>query len=71
MFGTASIVPCAGAHPHQVLTVYYAVEHTVRFELTVLGICSPLHWATLPRVHVVWYTVRDSNSCSRRERAVS
>lgn len=24
------------------------LEVGVRFELTVLGICSPLHWATLP-----------------------
>jgi len=24
------------------------LEVRVRFELTILGICSPLHWATLP-----------------------
>jgi len=24
------------------------LEVRVRFELTALGICSPLHWATLP-----------------------
>ena len=24
----------------------------MRFELTVLGICSPLHWASLPPVHM-------------------
>jgi hypothetical protein len=27
------------------------LEHRVRFELTVLRICNPLHWATLPPVH--------------------
>jgi hypothetical protein len=27
------------------------LEQRVRFELTVLGICSPLHWATLPPLH--------------------
>ena len=24
------------------------MEQRVRFELTVLGICNPLHWASLP-----------------------
>lgn len=28
------------------------LEHRVRFELTVLGICNPLHWAALPPVHI-------------------
>jgi hypothetical protein len=27
------------------------LEQRVRFELTVLGICSPLHWASLPPLH--------------------
>jgi hypothetical protein len=30
-----------------------ALEHRVRFELTGLGICSPLHWASLPPVHIM------------------
>ncbi len=28
------------------------MEQRVRFELTILGICSPLHWASLPPLHV-------------------
>ena len=28
------------------------LEQRVRFELTVLGFCRPLHWATLPPLHV-------------------
>ena len=28
------------------------LEHRVRFELTVLRICNPLHWASLPPVHI-------------------
>ena len=27
------------------------MEHRVRFELTILRICNPLHWAALPPVH--------------------
>ena len=29
------------------------LEYRVRFELTVLRICNPLHWATLPPVHKI------------------
>ncbi len=29
------------------------MEHRARFELAVLGICSPLHWASLPPVHML------------------
>ena len=29
----------------------YKLEQRVRFELTVIGICSPLHWASLPPLH--------------------
>ena len=36
------------------------VEVGVRFELTVLGICSPLHWATLPSD--LWCCWRGLNS---------
>ena len=25
----------------------------MRFELTVFGICNPMHWATLPPLHLV------------------
>ena len=36
------------------------LEVRVRFELTVLGICSPLHWATLPP-HCRWLRVTELN----------
>ena len=28
------------------------LEQRVRFELTALGFCRPLHWASLPPLHV-------------------
>ena len=29
------------------------LEQRVRFELTVLRICNPLHWASLPPLHLI------------------
>ena len=54
------MVPPTGIEP--VMTGYQPIvipfnyrginlEHRVRFELTVLRICNPLHWASLPPVH--------------------
>ena len=31
----------------------YLLEQRVRFELTVLRICNPLHWASLPPLHTL------------------
>lgn len=31
------------------------MEQRVRFELTVLRICNPLHWAALPPLHDLAY----------------
>ena len=39
------------------------MEHRVGFEPTALGICNPLHWASLPPVHDYHYTII---SCSRQ-----
>ena len=36
------------------------LEQRVRFELTVLRICNPLHWTSLPPLHY-WYQRRESN----------
>ena len=36
------------------MNFYLYMEHRARFELAVLGICSPLHWASLPPVLVAW-----------------
>ena len=33
------------------LITFHDLEHRVGFEPTVLRICNPLHWATLPPVH--------------------
>ena len=30
----------------------FILEHRVGFKPTVLGICNPLHWVTLPPVHI-------------------
>ena len=45
------------------------MEVGVGFEPTALGICSPLHWATLPPNHgaVFWDRTRFSGSSDRRE----
>ncbi len=37
------------------------MEHRVGFEPTVLRICNPLHWASLPPVHCCWCRQQDSN----------
>jgi hypothetical protein len=42
-------------NPAALLSVF--LEHRVRFELTVLGICNPLRWAAPPPVH---YLVSDA-----------
>ena len=50
----------------------YKLEERVRFELTVLRICNPLHWAALPPFHtsiiiqliccvVNWWPQQESN----------
>ena len=55
------LVPQTGLEPATELSLeqprlpsilrHWGMEHRVRFELTVLRICNPLHWATLPPVH--------------------
>ena len=37
--------------PSPGLKLTYLLEQRVRFELTVLRICNPLHWASLPPLH--------------------
>ena len=38
----------------------------MRFELTALGICSPLHWTTLPLSHcILLYTITQINAHNR------
>jgi len=33
------------------------LEERVRFELTTLRICNPLHWASLPPLHILYYNI--------------
>ena len=40
------------------------LEHRVRFELTTLRICNPLHWTTLPPVHVILVLLMHYLLCS-------
>ena len=66
---------CLPGHKEKLQRKSYALEveamfleQRVRFELTVLRICNPLHWATLPPLHY-WYSERVSIPLLRLERA--
>jgi hypothetical protein len=49
----------------------YNLEHRAGFEPAALGICSPLHWATLPPMRHFWSGVQESNPHSRGRSSMS
>ena len=47
------------------------LEQRVRFELTVLGICNPLRWASPPPLQKTWKSYGESNPASQDENLMS
>ena len=55
-------------HPRCI--TFRCLEHRVRFELTVLGICNPLRWASPPSVHVLVSVAGIEPTLERPKRSV-